>query len=61
MELMNKSKWKNKKALEGILKSLAPQGEFVKCPVCSGEWNKLTPEGMCFDCQESKMKMRESA
>ncbi len=41
----------NKIALQKILTKLSlNNGPSVLCPKCSKEWNRLTPNGICYDC-----------
>lgn len=53
MDMMNRSKAKNKYALDEIVKRLIPaDGIAVKCPECHVEWNRLTPSGVCVNCED---------
>lgn len=42
----------NSIALTRILRSLQPlNGNWVQCPKCCKDWNRLTPKGVCLDCE----------
>jgi len=56
MELMEISKRKNKTALDSILKRFPVASDGVTCPVCYVVWNKLTPNGICIDCDDLRVK-----
>src|SRR6266550_2713413 len=50
MDLMGESKWKNKAALDKIVRRLIPDnGIAVTCPQCGLEWNRLTDNGICVN------------
>jgi hypothetical protein len=43
--------------LEKIVKRL-DSGAWVKCPKCNVEWNRLTPNGICYDCDPAEQENR---
>lgn len=53
-----KSPYRNAKILERIIKRL-DTGEWVKCPVCTVEWNRLTPNGICYNCDPVEQELRK--
>lgn len=48
---------RNKQALEKIIKRL-DTGTWVKCPKCAEEWNRLTPNGICYNCDPVEQEDR---
>jgi len=54
MDMMERSKAKNKAALSKIVSNLKLEGDGVECPQCKEVWNRLTPKGVCFDCANPK-------
>lgn len=33
---------------------LSKEPSWVQCPKCDGTWTKLTPNGICVDCEENR-------
>lgn len=45
--------------LHRILKRLAPENNrWLTCPKCGHDWNKLTPNGMCYECDPKEQEDR---
>lgn len=44
----------NLATLTGILRGLNPNNNWVACPKCNEDWNRLTPNGMCAVCDPEK-------
>jgi hypothetical protein len=49
---------RNKQTLENIIKRLET-GTLVKCPKCNVAWNRLTPNGMCYECDPEEQRDRQ--
>lgn len=49
----------NQQALANIIRSLET-GVSVQCPKCAVLWNRLTPSGVCYDCDSAEQKKRKT-